>query len=157
MDRPLAESIVDASRRDDVRLEVSRLYEDVAREVDARRPLCVVSGRCCGFDEFGHRLYVTSLELAVFLNELRDVPHRHDNPDPKGCPFQSGRLCTVHAIRPFGCRIFFCDATSTQWQQALYESFHARLKRLHEELAVPYAYLEWRQALKMLGLPVRPG
>ncbi len=48
--------------------------------------------------------------------------------------------------------MFFCDATSTEWQNAAYERFHSELKRLHEELAVPYFYLEWRQALKFLGL-----
>jgi len=58
----------------------------------------------------------------------------------------------VHAIRPFGCRMFFCDATSTAWQNEAYEQFHARLKRLHEELGVPYFYVEWRQALGALGL-----
>ncbi|MGH7214404.1 MAG: hypothetical protein ACREIT_06545, partial [Tepidisphaeraceae bacterium] len=69
-----------------------------------------------------------------------------------GCPFQLDKLCTVHAIRPFGCRIFFCDSTATQWQQEQYERFHAELKRLHEQLDVPYFYVEWRQALRALGV-----
>ncbi|HWE94497.1 MAG TPA: hypothetical protein VG269_11085, partial [Tepidisphaeraceae bacterium] len=72
--------------------------------------------------------------------------------DGKGCPFQRLKLCTVHAIRPFGCRMFFCDATSTQWQNDAYERFHAELKQLHERLEVPYFYVEWRQALRELGL-----
>ena len=70
-----------------------------------------------------------------------------------GCPFQVDRLCSVHAIRPFGCRIFFCDPTSQQWQNERYELFHAELKRLHEGLGVPYFYVEWRAAPGALGLP----
>lgn len=156
INQTLAESVFAASRREEVALAVSGLYREIGREIDIRRPRCEMSGRCCRFEEFGHRLYVTTLELAAFVRKLPGVVHERNDRDPTGCPFQSGRVCTVHAIRPFGCRIFFCDATSTQWQQALYETFHARLKQLHEQLDVPYAYLEWRQALKMLGgdLPV---
>jgi hypothetical protein len=51
--------------------------------------------------------------------------------------------------------MFFCDATSTEWQNETYEHFHARLKRLHEELEVPYFYVEWRRAIEALGLSDR--
>jgi hypothetical protein len=54
--------------------------------------------------------------------------------DGTGCPFQVAKLCGVHAIRPFGCRMFFCDPASTQWQNDAYERYHARLKQLHETL-----------------------
>ena len=74
------------------------------------------------------------------------------NPDPGGCPFQNAKLCQVHALRPFGCRIFFCDATAAEWQNDLYEQLHAELKRLHARFEVPYAYLEWRQALRIMGM-----
>ena len=57
----------------------------------------------------------------------------------------------MHAIRPFGCRMFFCDTTATEWQQAAYERYHAKLKSIHEELKVPYAYVEWLQALRALA------
>jgi Fe-S-cluster containining protein len=144
----------DASRRADVHEAVGRLYADVQREIDARRPLCVVSGRCCRFEEFGHRLFVTTMELAAFVHDLGAMKVAGEKPpwDGTGCPFQSGKLCGVHASRPFGCRMFFCDATATDWQNETYERFHARMKSLHEELGVPYRYVEWRQALKELGL-----
>jgi Fe-S-cluster containining protein len=149
----LREAVREASERAEVHDAVSRLYADVQREIDSRRPRCVVSGRCCRFEEFGHRLYVTTLELAAFLRNLPAGVHQRDDSDPGKCPYQSNRLCTVHAIRPFGCRIFFCDATSTDWQSQMYEQFHARLKRLHEELSVPYFYVEWREALQSLRDP----
>ena len=70
--------------------------------------------------------------------------------DARACPFQTGTLCSVHKIRPFGCRVFFCDESSTDWQRRQYEFFHAELKRLHDALAVPYFYVEWRHALRVL-------
>ncbi len=145
---PLVDAVQKASRRSDALSSVDELYRAVQLQIDQRRPLCVISGRCCRFDEFGHRLYVTTLELAHFVHHL---PPAHAIADhPGGCPFQVGKLCSVHAFRPFGCRIFFCDSTSTEWQNLLYEQFHADLKRLHQTLRIPYFYTEWRQAMALL-------
>jgi Fe-S-cluster containining protein len=144
----LRQIVTQAAARPEVRDAVLSVYADVQQEIDARRPLCVMSGKCCRFEEYGHRLYVTSIELAAFLADLKlPIPQ---NWDGTGCPFQVNKLCGVHPIRPFGCRIFFCDPTATQWQNDAYERFHARIKRLHEELNVPYAYVEWRHALREL-------
>jgi hypothetical protein len=52
--------------------------------------------------------------------------------------------------------MFFCDATSTEWQNDAYERFHARIQQLHAELGVPYFYVEWRTALRALGLASGP-
>jgi Fe-S-cluster containining protein len=129
---------------------VAQVYADVASAVDARRPRCDISGRCCRFEEHGHRLYVTTIELAAFVAQFTGPAN--PNWDGTGCPFQRAKLCGVHTIRPFGCRIYFCDHTSTEWQNDAYERFHARIQRLHEELGVPYLYVEWRAALRTLGL-----
>ena len=123
---------------------VHAIYADLQALVDARRPACSASGRCCHFDDYGHRLYVTTVELAAFA---RDVTVAPTNADPGGCPFQLNRLCNAHAARPFGCRIYYCDPTAQGWQQDLYESFHARIKTLHESTGTPYFYVEWRAAL----------
>jgi Fe-S-cluster containining protein len=150
----LSNTVTDTAWRPDVRKAVADLHDEVAAEVAKRRPLCVLSGKCCRFEEYGHRLYVTTLELAAFLSAYMDSPLADlQRPawDGAGCPFQEGRVCSVHSIRPFGCRMFFCDATSTAWQQDLYEGFHSQIKRLHETLQVPYAYVEWRAALAKLG------
>jgi Fe-S-cluster containining protein len=144
----LRQIVTEAASRPEVREAVLAVYADVQREIDVRRPLCVISGKCCRFEEYGHRLYVTTLELATFIRDLK-APMPSDW-DGTGCRFQVNKLCSVHTIRPFGCRLFFCDPTATEWQNELYERFHARLKRLHESLEVPYAYVEWRQALRAL-------
>ncbi|MDP9172624.1 MAG: YkgJ family cysteine cluster protein [Planctomycetota bacterium] len=154
----LRQWVSSASVRPEVRRAVRQVYEDLEREIAERRPLCVLSGKCCRFDEYGHRLYVTTLELATFSHDLAtgaSKPSNEVDPSPldKGvCPFQSGKLCGVHGIRPMGCRIFYCDPTSTQWQQERYEQFHKELKALHEKLVVPYLYVEWRLALEVMEL-----
>ena len=151
--------VVAATERPEAREAVKALYANVQREIDARRPLCIVSGRCCRFEEYGHRLFVTTLEMAAFMHDLRDSRSAHvagggiplpqfQEWDHTGCPWQRNKLCTVHAFRPFGCRMFFCDATSTEWQNEQYERFHAELKQLHQTLDIPYFYVEWRQALR---------
>ena len=142
--------VVETSRRPEVGSAMRALYQNLGQEIDARRPVCSASGRCCRFEEYGHRLYVTTIELAAFVASL-EAP-RGAGWDGTGCPFQAGGLCSVHSIRPFGCRIFFCDPTSTGWQNQQYERFHARIKRLHAELNVPYRYMEWRQGLELCGL-----
>jgi Fe-S-cluster containining protein len=159
----LREAMAIASRVPGLAEELDRLYADLQREIDARKPICQTSGRCCKFDSFGHRLYVTTIELAVFANRVgsavrttpqndhgRSLPILSDAKSADACPFQEDKLCTVHTIRPFGCRIFFCDETSTDWQRENYERFHARLKGMHAQFQVPYLYMEWRSALAEL-------
>jgi Fe-S-cluster containining protein len=146
-------AILSASARPDVHAAVKQIYADVQNQIDLRRPLCQLSGRCCRFEEFGHRLYVTTLELATFLHDLQQMNLPIPSPNPGGCIFQKNKLCSVHTIRPFGCRLFFCDSTSTDWQHEQYQLFHSRLKSLHDQLNVPYFYLEWRQALA-ITLPI---
>src|SRR5688572_28172809 len=121
----LAQNVRTAAARPEVRALVTELYAAVHREIDARRPRCDLSGRCCRFEEFGHRLYVTTMELAAFAHELEQARSARQLPavgpwDGTGCAFQRGRLCGVHPIRPFGCRMFFCDPTATDWQNQLY-------------------------------------
>jgi Fe-S-cluster containining protein len=141
--------------RNDVRAAVANVYRALQDAIDLRRPLCTTSGRCCRFEEFGHRLFVTTMEMAAFVSQT-DRPFSPVGWDGTGCPFQLKGLCDVHTIRPFGCRVFFCDATSTQWQSEQYERLHKELKRLHEELNVPYFYVEWREALAAMDHHASP-
>ncbi len=156
------EGVLSASRRPDVSDEIGRIYAELAAEIETRRPVCIVSGRCCRFEEYGHRLFATTMELGAFYRGLIGLgqPERERLSaamlawDGSGCPFQISRLCGVHGIRPFGCRVYFCDSTAQQWQQDVYERLHGKLKQAHEKLGVPYFYVEWRQALGiMLGEP----
>jgi Fe-S-cluster containining protein len=91
------------------------------------------------------------MELAAFLGDWNEWQNQWPlATDSPGCPFQVAKLCGVHALRPFGCRMFFCDPSATDWQNETYERFHAELRRLHEAMGVPYRYVEWRAALRAL-------
>ncbi len=134
--------------------ELQAIYDYVAAAVESRRPVCAASGRCCKFESWGHRLYVTGLETAYTLSRLSP----EDSPTPAslgaarsagGCPFQIGTLCGVHAIKPLGCRIYFCDETAQEWQQDLYERTLKELRALHERHTIEYRYGEWRGMLGM--------
>jgi len=127
---------------------VRDLYGRIGAEIEERRPVCVISGRCCRFEEWGHRLYVTTLELAAFW--ATGPTGSPPGWSGAGCPFQVGKLCGVHDRRPMGCRLFFCDSTAAQWQRDSYERFHGELKQLHAKFGVPYHYVEWRTALAEL-------
>jgi Fe-S-cluster containining protein len=143
----LLQAVHAAAARPEVLAAVAELYGQMEQAILQRRPICRQSGRCCHFDAWGHRLMVTTLELAAFLAHR---PRPVVDPPPGGCPFQSDKLCTVHPLRPLGCRVYYCDATATAWQQEQYRACHHALRQLHEDLAVPYHYVEWRQALAVL-------
>lgn len=130
-----AQPRVDAALRD--------LYQRIDDDIAARSPTCWLSGKCCHFESYGHQLWVTALEIAWLLRQVSapaDVPR-------DGCPFQRDRLCGIHAIRPLGCRIFFCDPSAQDWQGTVYEAHLDALNALHEELAIAYRYMEWRAGL----------
>jgi Fe-S-cluster containining protein len=147
----LAIAVKDAANRRAVCEAVDGLYAELEGEIALRKPVCVMSGHCCRFEEYGHRLYVTTMELAAFVRRYQSIAVAA-KPVDGGCAFQRSRMCWVHAFRPMGCRLFFCDAAAGAWQQEKYEEFHSRLKRMHETMEVPYAYVEWRAGLEMVGL-----
>jgi hypothetical protein len=80
--------------------ELRAIYGVVATETETLRPVCNASGRCCRFEEYGHRLYVTGIEAAWCLRGSGMVPDaaavraaamRGD------CPFLDNGRCGVHA------------------------------------------------------------
>lgn len=133
--------------------ELELLYQHIAQEVAHHQPVCNQSGRCCNFDAWDHRLYVTGLEAAYLCSRLEHqltldaiTRARADG----GCPFQKALLCTVHTIRPIGCRVYFCDQSDEGWQQVLTEHTLAEVRAIHDRHDIPYQYAEWRAMLEML-------
>jgi len=127
---------------------VSDLYGQLDGQVSAEGLHCRNCGACCHLHQFGHRLYVTTVELAYFVAGLSSPVRR-----PQGgvCPYQQDNLCTVRSHRPAGCRMFFCEPTSADWQSRQYEALRPRLIALHERLGLEYAYVEWLAALSRLA------
>ncbi len=152
-----ARAWLEAARRPDIGHRLEAVYAMIADQVAARAPVCVASGKCCNFESYGHRLYVTGLEAAWCVAQLTP---EHPSLSPAtvadalsrgGCPFQIGTLCGTHTIKPVGCRTYYCDPTAQQWQEGLTERAHGMVKSLHATAGVPYRYMEWRAMLALLA------
>jgi Fe-S-cluster containining protein len=137
-----------------VAAELEAIYQMIADQIEARGPACWASGRCCHFENAGHRLYVTGLEAAytavklgreLRAEEIAAATARGD------CPFLSRNLCTVHLIKPLGCRVYFCDRSAQDWQRELSERALELVRRLHDRHGIPYRYGEWRAMLEWVG------
>ena len=140
----------DAAKQPGVADRLCSMLNEIDRAVSTSGFTCQQSGRCCKFDTFGHRLYMSGLEVAYFKS-LAGEPSSHDTSLPivgqDGCPYQADGLCSVHPHRPFACRVFFCQQGSDDWQSEQYEAFQAKIKSMHDELDLPYQYMEWRTGL----------
>ncbi len=154
-DKTLAAQWLAAARDPGIAGELESIYSEVARAITERGPACWASGRCCNFEKTGHRLYVTGLEAAFTvsrLNEIRlDAAAIEEARTRGGCPFQVTNLCGVHAIKPLGCRVYFCDRSAQTWQQELSERALMQIKALHERRSIEYRYGEWRGMLEMFA------
>ena len=135
------------------RADVQRLYDRVGRAVAQASPRCEMSGRCCHFDEAGHELWSSRLEVEFALEHADGVPPAA----PGRCPWHVDGLCTLRAGRPLGCRTYFCDTTWTEAGQALHEQLHGELVRLHDTHGVPYRYERFVDAVREPRLPTAPG
>jgi len=122
----------------DMRSSVLELYAEADREVAAAGPVCVASGRCCRFKEYGHVLFLSNLEADVLL--ARAPPYERPV-SPDFCPFQNGNLCTAREPRPLGCRVYYCDPNYQDTGNRITETYLRKLKDLAEAHGV-----EWRYA-----------
>jgi Fe-S-cluster containining protein len=122
----------------ELRCQVLELYRETDAEVQAAGPVCVASGRCCRFKEFGHVLYVSNLEAEVLLSA---APAYEQPVSPDFCPFQKEKLCTAREPRPLACRVYYCDPNYQETGNAITEKYLHRLKELAEDQGV-----EWRYA-----------
>ncbi|MEM9166470.1 MAG: hypothetical protein AAGB48_05540 [Planctomycetota bacterium] len=146
------------------------IEETVARE----RPVCTASARCCHFARTGHALFVTGLEAAWTLDriapEWMPTDERLGDAEAAGsCPLLSDAgparpvgACGVHAVRPSGCRVYFCDPTRSAMVTELAQHAADAVRSLHDRFGVPYMYAEWLTLLRgfvgsgMDLMPTRP-
>ncbi len=116
-----------------------RIYDALADDLARLAPVCDLSGRCCRFKDYGHRLYLSRTEAELLLDE--GLPAGATISED-GCPFQQGPLCTAREKRPFGCRVFFCDPQYAGQAEVLSEKYLGELKALHQETNTPWEYGE---------------
>jgi hypothetical protein len=123
---------------DQIHRKVLEIYREVDQAVSMAGPVCIASGRCCRFKEYGHTLFLSNLEADVLLAE---APPYQLPVTPNFCPFQKDNLCTTREPRPLGCRIYFCDPQYQETGNRLSEEYLHRLKQLAQENDI-----EWRYA-----------
>lgn len=126
------------------------LEQEAAEQLRLHRPICLASGKCCHFEEHGHSMWLTGLEVAWTLSQLPSAPPADlvaASVRQGTCPFLVDGMCGIHHARPLGCRAYFCDQAGAGWQEAAMESWLGRIRNLHQELAVEYRYDEWRRLL----------
>lgn len=135
MTRPLA--ALSSDERAALRQRVMKLYDSADEEIQSHRPVCVASGKCCRFLEYGHTLFLSHLEAEVLLH---NAP-AYEKPTNRGfCPFQVNNLCTARDQRPLGCRVYFCDPNYAGKGELITEKYLSELKQLSEELGVGWNY-----------------
>jgi Fe-S-cluster containining protein len=149
---PLAQTGKESGVRETIHLKILQLYEEADSEVKEAGPLCVASGRCCRFKEFGHVLYLSNLEADLLLSGV-PVEDRIKPEHLTGefCPYQKDNLCTAREPRPLSCRIYYCDPNYQQKASELTEKYLRRLKELAEDLQVEWNYAPLHHFLKECG------
>ena len=147
-DAPLSDLILPHLKRDELAERMATFYTDVNAAIAAHGPTCWNRGECCSFDSFGHKLFVTSVELAYFARGQLQT-WRSPRSDAT-CPYHENGRCTAREHRPLGCRIFFCDPSAKPWQGSEYERRLSELKQIGDALGVTYRYTEWLSALTAL-------
>ena len=135
------------SQDEDIIREIGTLYEWLDQTLsrhEAQAGHCFSCGKCCDFDTYGHRLYVTHAEMLYFAAKIGS---ENLKPMPSGhCPYRIENRCSVHEHRFSGCRTFCCRGDS-DFQNQLTEQALDRIKALSDALDISYAYMDLRQAL----------
>ncbi|MEQ8765655.1 MAG: hypothetical protein RL885_17155 [Planctomycetota bacterium] len=117
--------------------ELEGIYRDTSEEIARLGPVCELSGLCCRFDEYGHDLFATELEVDWVLAGWGEEPVPEFD---RLCPFYVDGRCVHRSHRPLGCRIFFCDPSYRDAMPEVHERFFRRIRNLHERHGIPYRY-----------------
>lgn len=122
-----------------VRDQLRALYQAVDAAVAEHAPVCIASGRCCRFAEYGHTLFLSGLEAELLFDEA-PAPCR---PVDAGetCPWQDARgRCTARDARPIGCRVYFCDPSYQEPSHAITERALQALKAICDQTGHAWRY-----------------
>jgi hypothetical protein len=141
------------SQDEDIIREIGNLYEWLNQTLashEAQAGQCFACGKCCDFDAYGHRLYVTRAEMLYFAAKIgpENLKAMHSGQ----CPYRVNDQCSVHEHRFSGCRTFCCRGDS-DFQNQLTEQALDRIKALSDSLDISYEYMDLRQALNQSMSP----
>jgi Fe-S-cluster containining protein len=144
-------------RNEEIASRVEAIYkwldEQIAAHQDAAGK-CEACGKCCDFETFGHRLFVTTPEMIYFaekigsekLKKITTGKCSYQEGDPSTALGTPSRKCTVYDFRFAGCRIFCCKGDA-RFQSELTETVIKKFKALCDEFKIPYRYVDLPTAL----------
>ncbi len=128
---------------------VRMIHEGIEAEVARRGPVCELSGRCCRFEEYGHTLFLSVIEVELLARHAPPPSRALDS--GKTCPWQDAHgRCTAREARPLGCRVYFCDPVYELIAHEVSEPAIAELKRVSSEYGVAWDYQPLHQHLGRL-------
>ena len=131
---------------------LAQVYERLADELTRLGPVCRTRGLCCRFEEAGHELFATDLEVDFAASLHPDAPP----PEAAGrCPFHRGGLCTAREGRPLGCRVYFCDPAFAGKMPEVHERHYAEVRRIAERFGYEHRYRRFPEALASRCNPPR--
>jgi Fe-S-cluster containining protein len=116
-------------------VELERLYGLLGRGSEELSGECRRCGECCRFGEGVPTLYATAVEAALVLWWVGEEPGGVG----RACPFLEAGSCRVHAVRPIGCRTYFCRDDHRPEHEARHERVLGELKAVCRR-----ALLDWR-------------
>ena len=126
--------------------EVSSIYQWLESELAKLGQSCDACGKCCDFESFGHRLYVTTPELIYFQHfmgpEIKQMPAGI-------CPYRVEGQCTVYEHRFSGCRIFTCKGDAEK-ENRICEEAVRKFKALCDEHKIAYHYVDLQAGLEKI-------
>jgi hypothetical protein len=150
--------------RKEVVQRVEAIYKWLDEQIAANRTTageCGVCGKCCDFENYDHRLFVTTPEMIYFRDKIGSKNLKQITTGR--CSYQvevsemvslSNHKCTVYAERFAGCRIFCCKGDAG-FQSDLTEAVIKKFKALCDEFAIPYRYVDLPTALQSFTAPLR--
>ena len=131
-------------REIEIATAVGQVYNWLDSQISHKQTECEACGKCCDFDGFGHRLFVTSCELIYFGAKIS--PDKIRPMSAGRCPYNIDGRCTVYPHRFAGCRIFSCKADK-DFQGQLSEEALERFKIICDQFDLPYHYTDLPAAL----------
>jgi Fe-S-cluster containining protein len=132
------------ARRSGIAGAVDGVYGWIDSQISQNPAQCDACGKCCDFENYDHRLFVTSPELTYFALKLDPDKIK---PMPAGrCPYNIDGKCIVYPFRFAGCRIFSCKRDK-EIQNRLSEQAVVKFKAICEKFRLPYRYTDLPTAL----------
>jgi len=135
---------------------VREVYEWIAGQLAVQAApagRCDACGRCCDFEAFDHKLFVTSPEMLFFAAMQPGQNLKQANAGR--CPWLIDGKCSVYDYRFAGCRIFCCKGDA-DFQSRLSEAAAKKFKTVCDEFEIPYRYVELSAAMGELANPCQP-